>query len=52
MRYESVGMDILIIEDHRAMTNPEFEGLSFTTRRGSTWKSLGRAIRHGISRDR
>lgn len=51
MNYMSAGTDIIFLEDRKVITNPEFEGLSFSSKRRGTWASLGRAIRV-IYRDR
>lgn len=54
MNYMSAGTEIIFFEDHKAVTNTEFEGLTFyaTPRRRGTWTTLGSAIRKGIYRDR
>ena len=60
MRYGSTGMETYFIESmdshnhesRRTGINAEFEGLSFVPERRVTWSSFGRAIRHGIARNR
>ena len=54
MNYMSAGTEIIFFDDHKTMTNLEFEGLTFyaTSKRHGTWTRLGNAIRRGIYRDR